>query len=156
VKYAIGIFFIAAVGFAAPAETKKGLYLIVTPKGIAKFHCKVESTQIPEVQEMGQTPLKVTVYGGENPYSWRLPLYQINNGANDIAAAQLGKANAGPDHSFIITVPTYEMGRANTEQPMNLEVKSKTGEATTCQTASAMPVAARAKVTAPVQGAVAP
>ncbi len=156
-KNAIGILFLA-MGLSTQVlaeKTDKGLYLIVTPKGTAKFHCKVEEAQIPEVQQMGQTPLRVHVLGGSAPYSWRLPLYQVTNGANGIAAAQIGKGKPGPDGSFIITVPTYELGRVDTDQPMSLEVRSRSGEAASCTVRTGgQSIAARTKATAPIQGAV--
>jgi hypothetical protein len=144
----IGLF--AVVG--AHGAEKKPRHLFVTAKGTMKFHCKVETTDIAEVSEMGHTPLKVSVWGGRSPYKWRLPLYRVRNGGNDIAAAQLGIGRtAGAENTFIITVPTYELETAGA---LNLELTSDEGQAAVCPTPSA-PVTAR-NVTAlkPVRSAV--
>lgn len=139
-RYATLGLFIHLVTAGAHAGNK-AIHLLVTPKSAVKFHCRVVRADIPALLEMGQTALRVSVYGGHSPYNWRLPLYRVRNGANEIAAAQVGTSTADADRSFIITVPTYELGRTDSRSALNLEVRSQSGESASCPTPTA-PVAA--------------
>jgi len=151
VKRIIEIFILGAFSVGASSWAKAPT-LLVTPN---HFECRVERADIPEAEEMGQTPYRVNIRGARGKFDWRLPLYRSNNGYNDIATAQIGHATADRHNGFIIAVTSYELAKVGTN-PLILEVSNESGSSARCPLVeSSASIAARDRSLKPVRGAVA-
>lgn len=107
----------------------KSPMLLVTP---AKFQCNVQPIDLPEAENVGQTPFRVHVVGAAGKFDWRLPLYTSNNGFNDIATAQIGHAKADKHGDFVIAVTSMELGRVGSVNDLVLQVNNERGASAHC------------------------
>lgn len=95
------------------AKTKSVVVITPSQRG---FSCQVEPEQNPPVVENDIVKFRVKVRGGHGPFHWKLPLYQVKNGSNDVSMARIGDASLDENRSFLIEMNVVDLQKVMKEE----------------------------------------
>lgn len=142
----------------AVTEAKGPQTILISPAwNKDPFQCQFRPDSFPPEVHGDLVRFRVTVKGGKSPYTWRIPLYKYQNGANDVAMARVGTASPDNNRSFTIDLSVLDLEKTEhrdlevrLESQDSLEAKCSVPSQSFQQVAGA-PVTSKV---APMQGAV--
>jgi len=130
------------------AYAKDSLYVLVTAKGsqIPVFSCSLKPETDPPAIENDVMKFRAVVKGYVGPLTWRIPIYQGQNGNTDIAVNRIGALTPEPDGTFPIELGSDDVIKASAKDKLYMQVKASTGEVAYCDTSLAAPRRATASL----------
>ncbi len=130
------------------AYAKDSLYVLVTAKAnqIPVFSCSLRPESQPPKIENDVMKFRAVVSGYIGPLTWRIPIYQGQNGETDIAVNRIGSLTPEPDGTFPIELGSDDVIKASAKEKLYMQVKASTGEVAFCDTSLAAPRRATASL----------
>ena len=89
----------------------------------SNFQCQIRPESSPPVVENDLIKFRVTVKGGTGPFTWRLPLYKVKQGDNDVALARIGTVSLDEKRSFVLDMNIADLEKLE-KKDMTIRLQS--------------------------------
>lgn len=130
------------------AYGKDSLRVLVTGRATRApvVSCSISPETQPPRIENDVMKFKAAVNGYMGPVSWRIPIYQGQNGETDVAVNRVGSLTPNEDGSFPIELFAEDVIKASAKSKLYLEVRAQSGEVAYCDTSLEAPRRAAASL----------